>query len=104
MAGREALNLLVLVRIQLPVPYLCSLKDERWPPTPGMRVRVPPGILLRKIIMTKLMGKFHDRQCDCNIEQYVSGAGEKCNHRYGVKRQRSREKGETRREVQEETA
>lgn len=40
----------------------------------------------------KLMGRIHDRQCDCNIEQFVSGVGEKCNHRYGVKRQRAREK------------
>lgn len=43
---------------------------------------------------TRLMGRIHDRQCDCNIEQHVSGAGEKCNHRYGVKRQRAREKRE----------
>lgn len=40
----------------------------------------------------RLMGRIHNRQCDCNIEQFVSGVGEKCNHRYGVKRQRAREK------------
>lgn len=42
----------------------------------------------------KMIGKIHMRWCDCNIEQYVSGASEKCNHRYGVKRQRAREKRE----------
>lgn len=40
----------------------------------------------------KMLGRIHGPQCDCNIEQYVSGKGEKCNHRYGVKRQRGREK------------
>ena len=40
----------------------------------------------------RLLGKIHGPQCDCNIEQHVSGANEKCNHRYGVKRQRAREK------------
>lgn len=44
--------------------------------------------------MAKMMGRIHNRNCDCNIEQYVSGAREKCNHRYGVKRQRSREKAQ----------
>ena len=39
-----------------------------------------------------MMGRIHNRQCDCNIEQFVSGSDQKCNHRYGVKRQRSREK------------
>ena len=47
----------------------------------------------------KMMGKIHGPQCDCNIEQYVSGAEEKCNHRYGVKRQRAREKATLRREI-----
>lgn len=40
--------------------------------------------------MAKMMGKMHDRQCDCG-SPYVSGAGEKCNRRYGNSRQRSRE-------------
>lgn len=40
----------------------------------------------------KMMGKIHRPQCDCNIEQFVSGSREKCNHRHGVKRQRAREK------------
>lgn len=40
----------------------------------------------------KLMGRIHRPQCDCNIEHFVSGAREKCNHRHGVKRQRAREK------------
>lgn len=48
--------------------------------------------------MTKLMGRIHGPNCDCNIEQYVSGSDEKCNHRYGVKRQRAREKREWRRD------
>jgi len=48
--------------------------------------------------MAKLMGRIHSRNCDCNIEQYVSGVGEKCNHRYGVKRQRSREKRQWKKE------
>ena len=46
----------------------------------------------------KMLGRIHAGQCDCNIEQFVSGAGEKCNHRYGVKRQRSREKRRLRKE------
>ncbi len=40
----------------------------------------------------KMMGRLHRPHCDCNIEQYVSGKEEKCNHRYGVKRRRLREK------------
>lgn len=44
--------------------------------------------------MARMMGRIHERWCDCNIEQYVSGAEEKCNHRYGVKRQRAIEKRE----------
>lgn len=44
--------------------------------------------------MAKMMGRIHGPHCDCNIEQYVSGAEEKCNHRHGVKRQRAREKRE----------
>lgn len=47
----------------------------------------------------KMLGRIHGPHCDCNIEQYVSGAGEKCNHRYGVKRQRAREKREWKREL-----
>lgn len=50
--------------------------------------------------MARMMGNIHDHHCDCNIEQYVSGTGEKCNHRYGVKRQRSKEKREWRKDVQ----
>lgn len=50
----------------------------------------------------KMLGRKHGPQCDCNIEQYVSGKGEKCNHRYGVKRQRSIEKRETTHEIREE--
>lgn len=46
----------------------------------------------RRNPMARMMGRIHDPQCDCNIEQYVSGADEKCNRRYGVKRQRAREK------------
>lgn len=51
--------------------------------------------------MAKMMGRIHDHHCDCNIEQYVSGASEKCNHRYGVSRQRAREKRELKKEVDE---
>lgn len=40
----------------------------------------------------KMMGKLHRRCCDCNVEQFVSGKDEKCNHRYGVKRRRQQEK------------
>lgn len=50
----------------------------------------------------KMLGKKHEPQCDCNIEEYVSGAFEKCNHRYGNKRQRAQEKREVLREIQEE--
>jgi len=48
----------------------------------------------------RMLGRKHGPQCDCNIEQYVSGKSEKCNHRYGVKRQRAREKEALRRELQ----
>lgn len=40
----------------------------------------------------KMLGKIHEGNCDCNIEHIVSGSNEKCNHRYGVKRQRAKEK------------
>lgn len=52
--------------------------------------------------MAKMMGRIHERWCDCNIEQFVSGAGEKCNRRYGVKRQRSIEKRELAEQVRSE--
>lgn len=42
-----------------------------------------------------MIGRLHRPNCDCNIEQFVSGRDEKCNHRYGVKRQRAREKRHT---------
>lgn len=45
-------------------------------------------------LMARMLGKIHAKQCECNIEEFVSGKGEKCNHRYGVKRQRAREKRE----------
>lgn len=48
----------------------------------------------------KMLGKKHGPQCDCNIEKYVSGKSEKCNHRYGVKRQRAKEKREMKKLVQ----
>lgn len=54
-------------------------------------------------MFTRMMGKIHRRYCDCNIEQYVSGVDEKCNHRYGVKRQRVREKRVWKREVADES-
>ena len=47
----------------------------------------------------RMLGKKHDRCCDCNIEQYVSGKSEKCNYRYGVSRARAREKREWRKEL-----
>lgn len=47
----------------------------------------------------RMYGKIHGPQCDCNIEQHVSGATEKCNKRYGVKRQRSIEKVKLKKEV-----
>ena len=50
-------------------------------------------------MIKKMMGKIHRRQCDCNIEEYVTGKDEKCNHRYGVKRQRLKEKREWKRDV-----
>lgn len=40
----------------------------------------------------KMLGKVHEPNCDCNIEWAVSGKGEKCNYRYGNKRQRAKEK------------
>lgn len=46
----------------------------------------------------KMLGNIHERQCDCNIEQHVSGAGEKCNHSYGTKRQRAKEKKQWKKE------
>ena len=49
--------------------------------------------------MARMIGRIHDRNCDCNIEQYVSGTGEKCNHRYGTKRRRQRERSEWTRET-----
>ena len=52
------------------------------------------NILRRGIVMAKMLGRIHEPHCDCNIEWAVSGAGEKCNHRYGVKRQRAKEKRE----------
>ena len=43
--------------------------------------------------LAKMLGRSgHERQCDCNFEQHVSGAGEKCNYRYGNGRARSNEK------------
>jgi len=51
--------------------------------------------------MAKMLGKKHDSQCDCNIEQYVSGKSEKCNYRYGVKRARAIEKRELKRDLKE---
>ena len=50
----------------------------------------------------RMLGKKHEPQCDCNIEQHVSGKNEKCNHRYGVGRQRSKEKRQLRQEINEE--
>lgn len=52
--------------------------------------------------MAKMLGKIHEPMCDCNIEQYVSGKGEKCNHRYGVKRQRAKEKRSWKSDPQED--
>jgi len=51
--------------------------------------------------MAKMLGRIHDHNCDCNIEQYVSGASEKCNYRHGVKRQRAIEKRELAKEIQD---
>lgn len=53
-------------------------------------------------MFVRMMGKIHARQCDCNIEQHVSGKDQKCNRRYGVKRQRIREKREWKNEAQRE--
>lgn len=51
---------------------------------------------------SKMMGKKgHGNYCDCNIEQYVSGKSEKCNYRYGVKRQRAKEKRILKRNIRE---
>lgn len=52
--------------------------------------------------MARMLGRVHDPNCDCNIEHIISGASEKCNHRYGNKRQRSREKWEWTRELNQE--
>lgn len=52
---------------------------------------------------SRMLGKLHSPNCDCNIEKYVSGASEKCNHRYGVKRQRTREKRELKKFLKTET-
>lgn len=49
----------------------------------------------------KMIGKKHRSQCDCNIEQHVSGKDEKCNRVHGVKRQRSKEKVVFRKELDE---
>lgn len=54
-------------------------------------------------LQTRMLGKLHGPNCDCNIEQHVSGASEKCNHRYGVKRQRTREKRELQKQIQDES-
>ena len=40
----------------------------------------------------KMYGKIHENHCDCNTEEYVSGVSEKCNYRYGNKRNRAKEK------------
>lgn len=48
---------------------------------------------------SRMMGSIHEPNCDCNIEQHVSGKSEKCNYRYGVKRQRAREKATLRKEI-----
>ena len=40
----------------------------------------------------RMLGKKHDKQCDCNIKKHISGLEQKCNRHYGVKRARSREK------------
>lgn len=50
----------------------------------------------------RMLGRIHGPNCDCNIEQHVSGVSEKCNYRHGVKRQRSREKREVAKEIKEE--
>lgn len=47
----------------------------------------------------RMLGRKHEPNCDCNIEQHVSGKNEKCNHRYGVKRQRAIEKRMLKREL-----
>ena len=52
--------------------------------------------------MARMLGRIHEPNCDCNIEWAVSGAGEKCNHRYGNKRQRAAEKRELKRALKDE--
>ncbi len=52
--------------------------------------------------MNRMLGRLHRPNCDCNIEQFVSGAAEKCNYRHGVKRQRGREKRQVRKLVSDE--
>lgn len=47
----------------------------------------------------RMLGRKHRQYCDCNIEQFISGADEKCNHRYGVKRARAQEKRRWRRTI-----
>ena len=45
------------------------------------------------------MGRKHDRWCDCHAEKHVSGKDEKCNYRYGVKRQRAKERQQLKKEL-----
>lgn len=52
--------------------------------------------------LAKMLGRKHEPHCDCNIEHIVSGAGGKCNHRYGVKRQRTKEKRQWKRDYARE--
>ncbi len=47
----------------------------------------------------RMYGKIHGPNCDCNIEEHVSGAKEKCNKRYGTKRQRTIEKMKLKKEL-----
>lgn len=39
----------------------------------------------------KMLGRIHSSYCDCN-SKYVTAQDEKCNKKYGTKRQRSKEK------------
>lgn len=48
-----------------------------------------------------MLGHKHEPQCDCNIEQHVSGKSEKCNYRYGNSRARAKEKREARAYIEE---
>lgn len=52
--------------------------------------------------MARMLGRIHEPHCDCNIEHIVSGAWDKCNHRYGNKRQRAAEKRELKRALKDE--